>query len=78
MELKGWLQSSQSPEQVSNSIRGAVLLASGVLVVIAHAFGLPIMDGDVAYAAGQLGAAAGGLWFVFGLIMKGVMLIGKK
>lgn len=78
MELKNWLQSSQSPEQIANTVRGAVLLASGVIVVIAHALGLPILDGDVAFAAGQLGAAAGGLWFVFGLIMKGVMFIGKK
>lgn len=75
---KNWLKSSISPEQVSNTVRGFVLAMTGVLIFFGQALGLPFSDTGVAMFAQQLSMAAGSLWFLYGLAMKGVMAIGKE
>ena len=66
-----------NPEQVSNSVRGAVLAVSSLLLLVANVAGVPLLESDVMTFATQLGSAAGALWFFYGLAMKVVMRVGK-
>lgn len=75
--LKNWLQSSQDPTQVSNTVRGAVLSASALLVFFAaQFFHVTLTASDIMSLATEVGALAGVLWFFYGLIFKGVMYAG--
>ena len=76
--MKNWLKSSQNPEQISNTIRGAVLTLSGSALLLAKLIGFPLTEAGIVEIAGQLGAGAGAAWFFYGLIMKIVMWFGKE
>lgn len=77
-ELKSWLQSSQDPEQVSNTVRGAVLAASGLIIFFAaQLFHIQLGAQDVVALATEIGTLAGALWFFYGIIMKGVVKFGS-
>ena len=75
---QSWLKSSQSPDQISNTVRGFVLAFSGAILAIGHLIGVPLTETGVAQAASQLGLAAGAIWFFYGVFMKGVMILGKR
>lgn len=76
--LKGWLQSSADPTTVSNTVRGAVLAASGVIIFAATQFlHITLSANDVVSLATELGTLAGTLWFFYGLLMKGVVKMGS-
>ena len=75
--MKQWLKSSQNPEQISNSVRGAVLGLSGGALLLAQVLGFPLTEADIVSIAGQFGAAAGAAWFFYGLAMKVVMWLGR-
>lgn len=74
----GWLQSSMNPEEVSNTVRGAVLALSGTLILVAKVFDFPLTESDVVTLSAQLGAGAGAVWLVYGLVMKIIMWLGTK
>ena len=76
--MKNWLKSSQNPAQVSNTVRGSILAVAGLILFAAQYFGLPYTETDVIEAASQIGVVAGALWSLYGLVMKGVMKIGKE
>jgi hypothetical protein len=77
-QLSSWLQSSQDPTQVSNTVRGAVLAASGVIIFLgSQFFHITLSANDILSLATELGTLAGALWFFYGLIMKGVMKAGS-
>lgn len=76
--MKNWLQSSQNPSQVANTVRGAVLAATGALLLGARLLNLPFTEADIVELAAQLGAVVGGIWFLYGLLMKLVMFLGKE
>lgn len=78
-QLKVWLASSQNPTQISNTVKGAVLAASSVIVFLgAHFLHITLTAGDVTALATQLGALAGVIWFFYGLLFKGVVYAGTK
>lgn len=64
-----WLYSSINPNQISNRVRGAVLALAGALILVGNALGVPLTEEGIAILAGQAGAAAGSLWFFWGLLM---------
>ena len=76
--MKNWLKSSQTPEQVSHTVRGAVLALSALLLGIAQSFGIPFTENDIVNVANHFGLVAGSLWFFYGLTMKVVMYFGSK
>lgn len=76
-QLKAWLASSQDPTQVSNTVRGAVLSVSALIVFFgSQFFHITLSASDVMSLATELGALAGVIWFFYGLIFKGVMYAG--
>lgn len=75
--LKGWLQSSADPTQVSNTIRGAILTASAFIIFAAgQFFHITLSADDVISLATEMGTLAGAIWFFYGLITKGVIAAG--
>lgn len=76
--LKTWLQSSHNPSEVSNTIKGLVLGASALIIFIAaQFFHVQLTANDVIALGTEAGALAGGMWFLYGLIFKGVMYVGS-
>lgn len=75
---KNWLKSSQDENSVSNTVRGAVLAFSSLMLLAAKYFELPLTESDVVEIATQIGAASGALWLLYGMAMKVVMKLGKK
>ena len=77
MKLAGWLQSSTDPETVSNTVRGAILAVSGLIIfAAAEIFHVTLSANDIITLATELGTIAGLLWTVYGLVMKIVMWAG--
>ena len=56
--------------QVANSVRGLILALSALVIYGAGVMGVPLADSDIGELAAGLGAAAGALWTVYGLLMK--------
>ncbi len=76
--LKGWLQSSANPTEVSNTVRGAILSVSAIIVLVAaQLFRVNLSANDVISLATEVGTAAGVVWFFYGLIFKGVIYMGS-
>lgn len=72
-QLAGWAASSQSPEEVSNRIKGVVLMFSSVIIfVAAQFFHLQLSATDVVTLATELSAIGGLLWSLYG---AGVALV---
>lgn len=69
----GALSSSTDPNKIANTVSGIVLSLSALIIYIAGQFGVPIAEGDIGELATGLGATAGGLWTLYGLIMKVVV-----
>lgn len=77
--LKGWLQSSQDPTAVANTIKGLVLAASSVIIFSAmQFFHVQVSASDVASLATEIGALAGAMWTIYGIIMKVVVWVGSN
>ena len=76
--MKDWLKSSQDPEKISNTVKGAVLALSSTAFLLVGIFDVPINNMEYAELATQLGYVAGAIWFVHGLVMKVVMHFGKR
>lgn len=73
--LPSWLTSSQNPDSVSHTVRGFVLMFSGIVLTIAQAKGWVYDASQYTFLATQLGAAAGSLWFLYGLVFKALVRI---
>ena len=77
-QISSWLQSSADPTQVSNTVRGVVHAASGIIMFLgAQFFHVQLTANDVLSLATEVGTLAGVLWFFYGLLMKGVMRVGS-
>lgn len=75
--LKSWLASSQNPTQVSNTVKGVVLGASAFIIFIAaQLFHVTLSANDVISLATEAGTLAGCIWFLYGLLFKGVIAAG--
>lgn len=74
----GALSSSSNPQEVANTVKGTILALSSVIILIAGQVGVPFAETDVANFAQNIGFAAGGLWALYGLIMKVVVHFAEK
>lgn len=78
-QLASWLQSSQSPDQISHTVRGIVLSFSAFIILIGvSVFHVTLTSDNVAAFAADLGTLAGAIWTVYGIVMKAVMWLGRK
>lgn len=80
MEKKyGALSSSQNPDEIANKVKGAILLASSVVIFFASkAFGLTLTAGDVTQLATEVGGVAGAVWMIYGVVLHLVSLFAQK
>lgn len=75
----GALSSSVDGDQLANSVKGAILAASGIIIYFAaQLFGFNITQADVVDLATIFGALAGALWTVYGLLQKLVVFFAEK
>ena len=76
-QLKSWLQSSQDPTQVANKVRGAILVASSLIIFAAAGlFHITLTANDVVSAATEIGGVAGAVWTIYGFILPVVTWFG--
>lgn len=73
----GALSSSTDPTQLANTVKGLVLAFSSVIILIAGAAGVPLAETQVVEAATIIGAVAGAVWTLYGLILKAIVFIGQ-
>lgn len=75
--LYGALQSSQDPTEVANKVKGAILMASSVIIFFAaHVFNITLTGNDVITLATDLSGVAGAVWMIYGCILHLVTFIG--
>lgn len=78
MILKGWLQSSQDPEQVANKVKGAILAASSIIIFgTAQLFHITLSANDIISLATESGTIAGAVWAIYGAILHLVSWLGS-
>lgn len=78
-ELKGWLQSSQDPTQVANKVKGLILMASALVILVAgQVFHITLTANDMVSLATEIGTIAGAVWAIYGCILNLVTWLGKK
>lgn len=77
-QLQSWIQSSQDPSQVANTIKGIVVGASALIIFLAaQIFHLTLSSTDVLTLGTELGMVVGGIYGLYGLLMKGVVRVGR-
>ncbi len=77
MKYAGWLQSSTDPETISNTVRGGILTASGLIIFFAaQFFHISLNANDIISLATEVGTLAGLVWAGYGAIMKLVVWLG--
>lgn len=78
MKLRGWLQSSQSPEEVANKVKGIILMASAAIIfVAAQVFHIQLGAGDIVSLATEIGTIVGAVWAIYGGILHLVTWLGS-
>jgi hypothetical protein len=76
-QLQGWLSSSQNPDQVANKVRGAILVASSLIIMgAAYLFHITLSASDIVTLATEIGATAGAVWTVYGVVLNIITWIG--
>jgi hypothetical protein len=77
--LSAWAASSQDATQVSNTVKGFVVALSSIIILVASQyFHVNLNATDVVSFATEAGTAIGFIWFLFGLLLKGVHFLAKK
>ena len=74
----GKLTSSVDPSSLSATITGIIIAFSSLLVAVAATKGVAITEAQVSVAAGQIGAAIGAIYTLFGLGRKIIAFFAKK
>lgn len=75
--LYGALQSSQDPTEVANKVKGAILMASSVIIFgAAHVFGITLSANDVVTLGTDVSGVAGAVWMIYGCILHLVTWLG--
>jgi hypothetical protein len=69
--IPNWTSSSADPSQISATVSGAILgLSALIIFAAAHLFHIVLSADDVTSLASGVGAVAGSVWMVYGLIRK--------
>lgn len=69
-QLKGWLQSSQDPSEVANKVKGAILLCSSLIILLAtQLIHIQLNANDVITLATEGGTCAGAIWAIYGSVL---------
>ncbi len=77
--LSAWAASSQDATQIANTIKGLVVAASSVIILIAALYlHVQLSANDVLTFGTELGTTIGFIWFLAGLMLKGIHFIAKK
>lgn len=75
--IKTWLQSSQDSTQIANTVKGTILAISSIIVYLFSVwFHVTLSATDIVNLATEIGAMAGALWAVWGILMKLVVWFG--
>ena len=74
----GALSSSEDPSRLADTVKGAILTVSAIIMVIGSKLGVPLTENAIAMFAEQVGLAAGSLWFLYGLVKKIAVKFSKK
>ena len=75
----GVLSSSQNPEQIANKVKGIVLLGSSIIIfLVGKFFGISLTPNEMTEIATALGAIAGAIWGVYGIILHLIALVTEK
>lgn len=70
MKRYGALTSSQDPNEIANKVKGAIILASSLIIFIAaRFFGITLTANDVVSLATEVSGIVGAVWFVYGSIL---------
>lgn len=76
--LQPWLQSSADPTEVSNTVKGFIVSISSLIIfAFAQMFHVTLTADNIISLATDVGMLAGGIWFIYGLIMKGAIKVGS-
>lgn len=76
-QLKSFLQSSQDPTAVANKVKGAILVASSIIIfAAAHVFHVTLTASDVVTLATEVSGIAGAVWTIYGGILHLVTWFG--
>lgn len=79
MEKKfGSLSSSTDPNSLGNTVKGTILMFSGLILVVARVLNIPLTENEVVEGATQAGLMVGAVWTLYGLVTKAVIGIQKK
>ena len=74
----GALSSSENPEKLAATVKGLILAFSSLIILLGGHFGIPIVQEQIVEFATQIGIVAGGVWFLFGLVRKLVVMLSNK
>lgn len=66
----GIFASSEDPQKLADTVKGILVGLSGLIILVAGYFDVPLTQAQVVEVAGQFGAAIGILWTLYGLIKK--------
>lgn len=73
----GVLSSSTNPNSLADSVKGAIVLCSGLIIVLGQYFGVPLTETTVMEVASQSGVAVGAIWAIYGLLKKVLVRVVK-
>lgn len=78
-QLMYWLQSSQNPDEIANKVKGAILAASSIIILVAmNIFHISLNASDVATLSAEVGTMAGAIWAIYGCVLNLVTWLGTK
>jgi len=74
----GALTSSTDPNQLADTVKGAILALSTTIIFVAGLIGMPLANSQIAELATQAGYAISALWFFYGIIKKFVAFFSRE
>jgi uncharacterized membrane protein (DUF485 family) len=77
--LDSWAASSSDATQVANTVKGAIVAVSSIIILLAaQFFHVTLSATDVLGFATDAGITVGFIWFLAGLMLKGIHALAAK
>lgn len=73
----GALSSSSDGSKLADTVKGSIVLCSGLIIVLAQYLGVPLTETNVLELASQAGIAVGAIWAIYGLLKKALVRVVK-